>query len=523
VRFDVVPSPTEVINTGQSEVTGSVNLVVRGTGNVTGTSTGGDVQIGLIYSNPSMEIDNNTGTGIRIFFSTGFIPADPEIFDVANRDINGRSSGFITINLHPDATPVEGDFIRIEGVRGRISSSVALTPGTDLYVDLQSINDPAANSFTPDRVRVAKSLDGMAVDIDSDSLLLCFPTDGKPPEQSTDYNIQIREGFARAFVDDDANNDGVLFNDRVDSGGITTGGSTVSPIALGAPTNETHFLIMLEGIPSSVADISWDSMEAGNTGWSYLSLESDSFDSVSGTASAIYSYQTYNQTDNSDITFETFNVDPDIILKSTNQTATGQILASVTLYPTNSSSGRPDFDDMFESDTVATNNPPDDPPKLYASIIRCNCFLLFTYVTADAGWNTGIVVANTTGDTAVFGSNGAPDQLGKITFYFYDKSAGYVGATVTNADILSGTSFVDLVSSILPTGVTSFSGYIIAQAEFQFCHGFAFITDEMFGSIAHGYIANVIPDPAIKFSGGVRGAAAAADEDNIPAGEGLNN
>jgi hypothetical protein len=281
---------------------------------------------------------------------------------------------------------------------------------------------------------------------------------------------------------------------------------------------------MLEDIPSSVDDISWDSIIYGSSGnWSYLDLVTETFDSTSGIATAIYSYETQNQTDLSDITFETFYARPDIILKSSNQTATGQILASATLYP-NTGSNRPRFDEMWESDTIATNNPPDDPPKLYASVVRCDCYLLFTYVTADAGWNTGIVVANTTGDTAVFGINEAPDQLGKITFYFYDASAGYVGSTTTAADILSGKSFVDLVSNLLPSGVTSFSGYVMARAEFQFCHGFAFIADEAFGSIAHGYIANVIPDPAIKFaSSGVRGASAAGDATNIPAGESLNN
>src|SRR4030095_3136500 len=72
VRFDVVGSPTEVINTGRSEVVGSINLIVRGTGNLTGTSTAGCNQIGIIYTNPAMQIDNTRTTGIRIFFSSGF-------------------------------------------------------------------------------------------------------------------------------------------------------------------------------------------------------------------------------------------------------------------------------------------------------------------------------------------------------------------------------------------------------------------------------------------------------------------
>jgi 2-polyprenyl-6-methoxyphenol hydroxylase-like FAD-dependent oxidoreductase len=76
-------------------------------------------------------------------------------------------------------------------------------------------------------------------------------------------------------------------------------------------------------------------------------------------------------------------------------------------------------------------------------------------------------------------------------------------------------------------------GYVIAKAEFQFCHGFAFIADSAFGSIAHGYLANVIPDPAIKGefvtvgSAPVRKRTAADAGDTnsplTPAGEGLNN
>jgi hypothetical protein len=370
----------------------------------------------------------------------------------------------------------------------------------------------------------------MNISVSYDSLLLCFPSDGKPPGSSLTYNIRISEQFARAFVDYDANNDGLLFNDRVDSGGPYTTdpgsapytGTTTSPMLLGDPDNSTQFRITLEAIPSSVASITWPASAASSaSSWLILVPGSAVFDKSTGIAIATYSFEATNQTNLSDISFETFDLMPLINLGS-NQTATGQVLASVTLAPT-SGSVQPRFLSMDESDAIATNNPPDDPPKLYASIIRCNCFLLFTYVTADAPFNTGIVIANTTGDDAVFGSGHAPNQIGKITFYFYDRDAGYVGFTTTTADVLSGASFVDLVSSILPTGVTTFSGYIIAQAEFQFCHGFAFIADEEFGSIAHGYIANVIPDPAIKGINGVRTASAAGDPTNIPAGEGLNN
>jgi hypothetical protein len=169
--------------------------------------------------------------------------------------------------------------------------------------------------------------------------------------------------------------------------------------------------------------------------------------------------------------------------------------------------------------------PPDEEMQPYVDVNRCNCYLLFTYVTADNAYDTGIVVANTSGDTAVFGTDlGAPDQQGPVSFYFYDAAAGYVGTTVTTTDILPGKSLVALLSGLLPTTpapVKKFSGYIIAQSAFQYCHGFAYIADSSFANVAHGYIANVIPDPSVT---GKRLAKAAADTYiMLLAGESLNN
>ena len=72
VRFNVFPSPTEVIATGRSEVLGSITLVVDGTG-VTGTAASppGHAQIGITYN--GLQIDNDTTSGIRLAFSSGFI------------------------------------------------------------------------------------------------------------------------------------------------------------------------------------------------------------------------------------------------------------------------------------------------------------------------------------------------------------------------------------------------------------------------------------------------------------------
>lgn len=535
IRFDVIPSPTEVINTGRSEVLGSVNLIVRGTGNVSGTSAGGHAQIGLLYTNPAIQIDNTTTSGIKIFYSNAFCTASPTIVVVQNIDINGKCSGSITVDLAAGAQVADTvDFIRLEGVRGRVDASgVGLTPGTDFYVDLQSINDPTANTFNPDRVRVAKSFDGMNVAINPATLLLCFPTLGTYAADPA-YYIRITESFARAFVDNDAGAAGVGAEDRVDSGMNTTCSGTVSPAILGAPTVPTEFYVYMEQIPASVSGINWEGpyYDQQGTG-STLTLVSSTFSATAGTATALFRYDTPNQTGLSDITVEWYQLKPYVVLKA-NATQTGTVMVGVSLAPTvseasgctqpSSSVSRPRFLLMYESDAVALGNPPSDALKPYATITRCNCFLLFTYVTSDSGYDTGLAIANTTGDVEVFGTSHAPDQFGKITFYFYDKTAGYVGQYTTTADTLVGRSYVNVLSAILPlvtpSPLASFSGYIIAQTQFQFCHGFAFIADTRFASIAHGYVANVIPDPSII---GIRWPSDAGWPFGLPLGESLNN
>jgi len=555
VRFDVVPSPTEVINTGLSEVTGSIHLIVNGPaydpalfplGNRTGTSTGGSAQIGVIYNSNGtfMPVDNTTSTGIRLFYTAGFVTAGvgPTIVSVANTTINGNCSGFITINLPFDARPTDNDFIRLEGVRGRIAASSAVTQGNDLYAALQSINDPSANSFTPDAVRVAKSLPGMFVGITADSPLLCFPTTGVPiaGTSAPAYKIVVTEGFARAFVDwytgaTDNTIAGVGQLDRVDSGAPVGGGGGAIG-ALGAPTNSTQVTVVLSGIPASVSGVSWPSTTALFGGHSYLRLVTSVAVDANGNASAVYSYETDSQTNYSDITIESFSIIPILVLKS-GATATGTVAATVTLSPNggsaacqapgaSSSDVRPRFIIQYTPSTPAT----------YATIIRCNCFMLFTYVTSGSGFNTGIVVANTSQDYTstqpttdpgpIFPSGqGAANQIGYVTFYFYSTTGAYRGYYKTPSQISFGQSFVALLSQMLGTSTmpdTTFSGYILARAEFQYCHAVSYIADNAFASTAQGYAALIIPDPAIT-AVKVRSAADAGDITRLPAGEGLNN
>jgi hypothetical protein len=76
--------------------------------------------------------------------------------------------------------------------------------------------------------------------------------------------------------------------------------------------------------------------------------------------------------------------------------------------------------------------------------------------------------------------------------FFYGSSAPAT-LPVTTPNIPTGTVYVSLVSSAAP----GFSGYMIARCNFQWAHGFAFISDIGARNLAMGYLALVINNGTI--------------------------
>jgi len=122
----------------------------------------------------------------------------------------------------------------------------------------------------------------------------------------------------------------------------------------------------------------------------------------------------------------------------------------------------------------------------------CTCDLLFPFVTNAAGFDTGIAIANTSLD--VYGTT---PQNGTITLNFFGSLPGTPApapiTAQTSSTIAAGTELVFTLSNgnggqnIQPE--VGFQGYIIAVAQFQWCHGFAFISDLGAQKLAEGYLA----------------------------------
>jgi hypothetical protein len=146
-------------------------------------------------------------------------------------------------------------------------------------------------------------------------------------------------------------------------------------------------------------------------------------------------------------------------------------------------------------------------------IVPCTCNLLFPYVTQAPGYDTGIAVANTTQDPY-----GTTNQAGPVQFWYY--------GALTNGGAPPGTQCTNTASPGTCPGTTSvgagqvltytlyngsaqwgfdnrgagFTGYMIAQAQFQYCHAFAFIgglgggpaVNSATNGLSEGYLALVL-------------------------------
>jgi len=124
----------------------------------------------------------------------------------------------------------------------------------------------------------------------------------------------------------------------------------------------------------------------------------------------------------------------------------------------------------------------------------CRTILLYPYITNQAGFDTGLTVANTSQDPFTTGSNVTGAQAGSCAFTYY---GGTTAAPTTppaptnTGTIAAGTVWANTLQSIAP----GFQGYMFAVCNFQYAHGFAFISDVGARNLAMGYLAIVIPDP----------------------------
>jgi hypothetical protein len=163
-------------------------------------------------------------------------------------------------------------------------------------------------------------------------------------------------------------------------------------------------------------------------------------------------------------------------------TITGSFAPLSTVVTQSSSAPIPRFADVPKTSTEFTIN-------------ACSTNLLFPFVTNQAGFDSGIAIANTSLDPF-----GTKTQQGAciINYYGNTTGGGAAPAAATSPIVKAGDELIFLISSG-GGGVAAtpgFQGYIIAQCAFQYGHGFAFISDIAGQKVAEGYLALVMDSTA---------------------------
>jgi hypothetical protein len=129
--------------------------------------------------------------------------------------------------------------------------------------------------------------------------------------------------------------------------------------------------------------------------------------------------------------------------------------------------------------------PPSPPPTAYN-----RTRLLIPFVTNQAGFDTGIAIANTGLD-----STGQVGSAGVCAIHYF----GRVGSTPVNTTqttsqaVSPGDSFTFVLSTggaLGVNGLANFQGYLEIDCAFPFAHGFSFITD---GPIGQARVASSSP------------------------------
>ncbi len=204
-----------------------------------------------------------------------------------------------------------------------------------------------------------------------------------------------------------------------------------------------------------------------------------------GAATAVWEVLSSNTSANETFSFGVYIAyTPDL----TKNTPTPGSAATVTLsyapIGTGSLPASPNWIPRFIAGAASTAQP-------LLNIVKCQTVLLFPYITADAGFNTGIAISNTSADPLT-APGPTQTSTGSCSLSFYGTNAP-TGTIAPLGPIPAGngsdtSKFTFMLYDIAP----NFTGYMFAVCDFQYAHGFAFISDLGVRNLAMGYLALIV-------------------------------
>jgi len=397
--------------------------------------------------------------------------------------------------------------IRLTNIRG--NAQAAGDFGT-LFATVNIVS-PTSVPVNNAVLRVMDTRPGLTFSVTSRSYKNCQPAS----EQGT-LSLKFTEGYAASFRP--IGTAGVSPNTIPGGGYLNESGfrpaSFVSGSLAGTPGQASHgtrLMARFKNIPSGVT-LSVPYQVLSGAGMIAQLVLSPNSDGGSGTltvgtgsadvpSSGLVVYEVTSIDAMSYSTQETLSVTVSVSYSIPGPLGTGTVNGNFapisTVYVMSASAYEPRFVDKATDMTIITVSP-------------CRTILLFPYVTNQAGFDTGVAIANTTADPL-----GTTAQAGVCTINYYGNTNGSTGpAAQTSPSVSAGSHLAFMLSGgggvfARNGGFTAcasgacvaplFQGYIIAICDFQFAHGFAYVSDvqnDPSGRTlgAMGYLALIIPD-----------------------------
>jgi len=502
------------------------------------------------------------------------VPSPSPYADQANvfTGVQNSTSSVIWLGVPIDAPGTAGvRIIRITNVRVALGSSLGVSStfvptSVTMFI---SINGSQQISINPQQVTVAVVQLGLIAGNKTDSFLQCVShnpdlADGNSnaPPEAPDFTVTITEGFPSSFKRQNIalSADGVAapaplaqnvpgFPYNTESGFYAPALFTAVPNAVGLASTGTKFLLTFNNlgagvhiflktqvplnVPGGGADDVSECPDACSqppqppspveNGVDYALLDLVAGDingnggTLSGAAAASGGLAEVNYSGTTGYaTYEVVNSDPNVTEHAIIDVYVAFISATSQNLPAPGSSTVTVSFAPLSSVAVASSSAPIprftnlSTPNAAFSINLCTCNLLFPFVTNQAGFDTGVALANTSLDT--FGTSAQQGSV-KLTYFGSTAGGGAAPPPFTTQTVPAGQELIFNLSSGGNFGVPAtpgFEGYIIATANFQYCHAFVFISDVGAQKLAEVYLAIQLDfpfnlDPAIGSRTGVEG------------------
>lgn len=517
-----------VCNGGNPTVQGAfiptVNIQIALNANVTSRLVGSGSEAMLLIDEPAPEIQstclapgncqitsaNGDGTGNYTGAGTRF-----NVFQAVQSGAN--SVTWLGVPVDPPGT-AGNRIIRLVNVRANANqlgvSSTLIPSSINMFI---SVSGTGSLALSNPQLTVAWVQPGMTFSASGGNYNQCEPG-------TYNYDITFTERFGTAFRHNNPNyldttqpsNEqtiayqyipGKIYNtESMFTNAAITGGRVAMPAGTGVATQGTRLIARFSNVPANVSlsvsngalngngDVAnrvsgHDANGAGGSvtypTWTPQNFPSNASGTTSvslsgGAGVAVWEVVSSNPGAISGLTFTvsvTYGSNPLPGLGTA--TVTGNYAPTTTVFTASSTAPVPRFVDNPQSATTFTINP-------------CQTNILYPFVSNQAGFDTGLVVSNTSLDPY-----GTVPQRGPCNVYYYGATAGggAAPATQTSGTVNEGTQLVFTLSSggnLNIAATPGFQGYIIIRCNFQYGHGFAFVSDLGAQRLAMGYIPLIL-------------------------------